>query len=298
MDNHVEHLNGALEGRYEILEEAGRGGMAVVYRARDVRHDRDVALKVLAPEIAAAVGPERFLREIHIAASLQHANIVPLYDSGDADGLLYYVMPFLEGETLQKRIKGEGPLPVEEVLTITREVADALDYAHGKGLIHRDIKPGNILFMNGRAVLADFGLATAFADAEQQALTQSGVMLGTPSYMSPEQAHGSDADTKSDLYSLGCVIYEMLAGDPPFQGTSAQAVLARHVSDQAPPIRSVRPQLPRGVDLTLSKANWSRRFPPGRRRSGRARVGWLRAVCCSSRHSRSWLRGPGSRVSG
>ncbi|TDJ69355.1 MAG: serine/threonine-protein kinase [Planctomycetota bacterium] len=228
--------------------------MAVVYRARDLRHDRDVALKVLAPELSAAVGSERFLREIRIAASLQHANIVALYDSGEADGRLYYAMPFLEGETLQKRIQREGPLPLADALAIAREVAEALDYAHAQGIVHRDIKPGNILFLNGRAMLADFGLATAFAGGDEQKLTQSGVMLGTPAYMSPEQATGNGADSKSDIYSLGCVIYEMFAGDPPFAGTNVQAMLARHVSDPAPPIRSVRPSLPRGVDATLSKA--------------------------------------------
>jgi serine/threonine protein kinase len=253
-ENHIDHLNRALEARYEILEEAGRGGMSVVYRARDVRHERDVALKVVTPEFAAMVGSERFLREIHIAASLQHAHIVPLYDSGDADGFLFYAMPFLEGANLRERIKHEGPLPVEDVLAIAREIADALDHAHAKGFVHRDIKPGNILFLNGRAMLADFGLATAFAGADEQKLTQSGVVLGTPQYMSPEQAVGHEADTRSDLYSLGCVVYEMLAGDPPFSGANVQAVLARHVSDPVSPIRTVRPQLPRVFDLTLSKA--------------------------------------------
>lgn len=249
-----ERLRRALEDRYEIHEEAGRGGMAIVYRARDLKHQRDVALKVLEPDLAAALGPARFLREIQVAAGLQHPSILPLYDSGEADGLLYFVMPFIEGATLSERISCEGPLPVEDALAIAREMANALDHAHGKGLVHRDVKPGNILFQGGRALLADFGLATALSGAEEERLTRSGVVLGTPSYMSPEQALGQDVDERSDLYSLACVVYEMLAGDPPFSGSTAQAVMGRHISDSVPPIRSVRPQLPRVLDDTLAKA--------------------------------------------
>ena len=228
--------------------------MAVVYRARDRKHDREVALKVLQPEVASAVGLKRFLREIRVAASLQHANIIPLYDSGGAGDILYYVMPFVEGPTLHERIRDQGPLSVEETLTITGEIADALDYAHAKGLVHRDIKPGNILFLNGHALLTDFGLATAVSSVEDERLTRTGTALGTPMYMSPEQASGKDIDRRSDVYSLGCVVYEMLAGDPPFTGSTVQAVLARHLSDPVPPIRSVRPQLQRGLDRTLTKA--------------------------------------------
>ncbi|MHC5210482.1 MAG: protein kinase domain-containing protein [Planctomycetota bacterium] len=252
-DDHVERLARALTGQYEILSQAGSGGMSLVYRARDVKHARDVALKILQPEVAAAVGPARFLREIQIAAGLAHPNILALYDSGEADGLLYYAMPFVEGATLQDRIRQDGPLPVEEALAIARDVGEALDFAHGQGVLHRDVKPGNILMLNGRAVLADFGLATAVQGADEQRLTQSGMALGTPAYMSPEQAGGGDVDGRSDQYGLACVVYEMLAGDPPFSGSSARAVLARHVSDPVPSLRSVRPQAGPGVQRVLEK---------------------------------------------
>jgi serine/threonine-protein kinase len=242
-----------LASRYEVLEEAGVGGMARVYRARDLKHDRSVALKVLRPEVAAVIGSPRFLREIRVAAGLQHPGILPLYDSGEAGDLLYYVMPFVEGHTLRGRIEEVGQLTVEEVLAVTRDVAAALDHAHAAGLVHRDVKPDNVLLLEGRAVLADFGLAAGASEAGEERLTQPGTVIGTPSYMSPEQAFGR-VDKRSDLYSLGCMVYEMLAGEPPFTGKTMQMVLARHLSDPVPPIRTVRPQVPVGMEAALMRA--------------------------------------------
>jgi Tol biopolymer transport system component len=271
-----ERLREALAGRYQIVREAGEGGMATVYLARDLKHDRDVALKVLKPELAAAVGQQRFLREIRIAAGLQHPGILPLYDSGEAGGFLYYVMPFVDGMTLHQRIERYGPLAMEEAVAIARDIAEALEYAHGKGLVHRDIKPGNVLFLNGRPVLCDFGLATAASAVGEERLTQTGMVVGTPLYMSPEQASGKrDVDSKSDLYSFGCVVYEMLAGHPPFTGGSPRAVLARHLSDPVPPLRTVRPQLAAGVDGVLRKA--LAKEPADRHESATALVEALRA---------------------
>jgi len=240
----VDRLRAALAGRYEVDREIGRGGMACVYRAHDRQHDRDVALKVLRPELAAALGSERFLREIRIEARLQHPHILPLYDSGTADGLLYYVMPYVEGETLRERIRREKQLPVGEAVRIAQEVAEALDYAHKHDVVHRDIKPGNILLSGGQAVVADFGIARAITVADQESLTASGLAVGTPEYMSPEQGTGnSNVDGRSDIYALGCVLYEMLAGEPPFTGRTAQNILARHRQDPPPPLKVVRPTL-------------------------------------------------------
>jgi serine/threonine-protein kinase len=219
--------------------------MACVYLAHDRQLDRDVALKVLRPELAAALGIERFLREIRIEARLQHPHILPLYDSGAADGLLYYVMPYVEGESLRDRMRREKQLPVAEAVRIAREVAEALDYAHKHGVVHRDIKPGNILLSGGQAVVADFGIARAISVADQESLTASGLAVGTPEYMSPEQGTGdSDVDGRSDIYALGCVLYEMLGGEPPFTGRTAQNILARHRQEPPPPLRVVRPTLP------------------------------------------------------
>src|SRR5881392_992040 len=216
--------------------------MATVYLARDRKHGRPVAIKVLRGEIAGALGPERFLREIEIAAGLTHPHILPLHDSGEADGFVYYVMPFVEGETLRDRLEHERQLPSEEALAITRDVAEALDHAHAHGVVHRDIKPENILFEAGHAVVSDFGIARAITAAAGGKLTETGIAIGTPGYMSPEQAMGSErVDGRSDLYSLACVLYEMLAGEPPFTGPSAESVARQHVAAPAPHVSVMRP---------------------------------------------------------
>ncbi|HTC24701.1 MAG TPA: serine/threonine-protein kinase, partial [Gemmatimonadales bacterium] len=253
MADPIVRLTQALAGRYVLEHEIGSGGTAVVILARDLRHERLVAIKVLRPELAASLGADRFLREIKIAAGLTHPHILSVHDSGEADGLLYYVMPYVEGESLRARLQREGALPVDDALRIAREVADALSYAHSRGVVHRDIKPGNILLIGGHAVVADFGIATA-AGAEGDALTDFGLVVGTPAYMSPEQAGGGAAvDGRSDLYSLGCVVYEMLTGKPPFTGVSAQAVLARHSHDPPAPVRSHRPSVPIEVDAIVQR---------------------------------------------
>src|SRR5882762_2728416 len=230
-----ERLRIALADRYALERELGRGGMAVVFLARDLRHDRAVAIKVLRHEIAAALGAERFLREIQIAAKLHHPHILPLYDSGAAADQLYYVMPYVDGKSLRERLDQETQLPLEDALTIARQVAGALAYAHSHDVVHRDIKPENILLESGEAVVADFGIARAITAAGGDKLTQTGMAIGTPLYMSPEQAGGGAVDGRSDLYSLACVLYEMLAGHPPFLGGTAQAILARHALDPVPP---------------------------------------------------------------
>ncbi|HSM18081.1 MAG TPA: protein kinase [Gemmatimonadales bacterium] len=245
----------ALAGRYTFERELGRGGMAVVYLARDLKHDRQVAIKVLRPEVAAAVGPERFLREIEIAAQLTHPHILPLHDSGEANGFLYYVMPFVSGESLRARLKRERRLPLDEALDIACDVAGALDYAHGRGVVHRDIKPENILLEEGHAVVADFGVARAVTGFVGPALTETGRTVGTPEYMSPEQACAEEViDGRSDLYALGCVVYEMLGGQPPFTAPTARAVLARHMMDSAPSLQALRPDIPAPVRRAVMKA--------------------------------------------
>jgi tetratricopeptide (TPR) repeat protein len=247
-------LRAALADRYFIERELGRGGMATVYLARDQRHERLVALKVLRPELAAVLGPERFLREIRIAAGLSHPHILPLFDSGEAAGCLYYVMPYVAGESLRDRLNRAGQLPLDEALLITREVADALGHAHAKGLIHRDIKPENILLDAGHAMVADFGVARAVDAAGRDSLTETGLAVGTPSYMSPEQAGAEPRlEGTSDLYSLGCVAYEMLSGTPPFTGPTPRSVLARHAVDPVPPLRTLRPGVPPPVEAAIEK---------------------------------------------
>jgi serine/threonine-protein kinase len=251
----VARLSAALADRYVIERELGRGGMATVYLARDLKHDRLVALKVLAPELAATVGHERFLREIAIAAKLHHPNILGLLDSGDAEGLLFYVMPYVEGESLGDRLEREQQLPLDEALRITRDVASALSHAHSLGIVHRDIKPDNILLAGHHTVVADFGIAKAFTDAGGETLTETGLAVGTPAYMSPEQAAGRRGiDARTDIYSLGCVFYHMVVGEPPFTGPSAQAVLARHAIDPVSPMSTVRSTVSPGIDQAVMKA--------------------------------------------
>jgi serine/threonine-protein kinase len=229
--------------------------MATAYLAHDLKHDRPVAVKVLRPELAAALGAERFLREITTTASLRHPHILPLYDSGEAGGFLYYVMPYVAGGTLRDRLDREQQLPLDDVLEITREVADALSYAHAHDVIHRDIKPENILLESGHAVVADFGIAKAVSAAGGETLTETGIAVGTPAYMSPEQAAGEkNLDGRSDLYAVGCVVYEMLAGEPPFTGPTAQAIMARRLSDPVRPLRTVRSSVPPGVEQAVLRS--------------------------------------------
>jgi serine/threonine-protein kinase len=239
----------ALADRYRLERELGRGGMATVYLAHDLRHDRPVALKLLRPELAASLGPERFLQEIRIAARLRHPHILPLHDSGETAGRLWYTMPYVEGESLRQRLAREGQLPIEQAVRIATQVLSALGHAHAHGVIHRDIKPENVLLEDGEAVVADFGVARAITAAGHERLTETGLALGTPAYMSPEQAAGSgELDGRSDVYALGCVLYEMLAGQPPFLGHTAQQLLARHAIDPVPPLRTVRATVPEAVE--------------------------------------------------
>src|SRR5437899_280914 len=229
--------------------------MATVYLAQDRKHHRQVAIKVLKPELAAALGPERFIREIDTAARLNHPHILPLHDSGEAEGFLFYVMPYVEGETLRNRLDGAGQLPLAEALQITREVADALSYAHRHDVVHRDIKPENILFETGHAVVTDFGIARAITVAGGENLTGTGIAVGTPAYMSPEQAAASArVDARSDIYSLGCVLYEMLAGEPPYTGPSAQIVISKRLTDPVPSVRRLREGIPAAIDAAVSRA--------------------------------------------
>jgi serine/threonine-protein kinase len=251
----LDRLKSALSGRYAITRELGRGGMATVYLAEDLRHRRSVAVKVLEPDLAHAIGSSRFLREIEIAARLSHPNILPLHDSGEADGLLYYVMPFVEGETLRDWLNREKQLPLEDALRIVHEVADALSYAHNHGVVHRDIKPENILLAEGHAVVSDFGIARAIDAAGSERLTGTGLAVGTPAYMSPEQATGErGVDARSDIYALGCVLYELLAGEPPYAGPTPHVVIAKLLADPVPSVRRLRETVPAGIDEALVKA--------------------------------------------
>ena len=257
----IDRLSAALADRYRIERELGQGGMATVYLAHDLKHDRKVALKVLKPELAAAIGHERFLREITTTANLRHPHILPLFDSGAAPGpdesgrFLYYVMPFIEGESLRDRLDREKQLPLEDTLRITAQVADALGYAHGRGVIHRDIKPENILLEGEHAVVADFGIARALTSAGTTSLTQAGMAIGTPAYMSPEQAAGErDLDGRSDLYSLGCVTYEMLAGQPPFTGPTVESIIHQQLGALPRPVTQLRAAIPASVSSALQRA--------------------------------------------
>jgi eukaryotic-like serine/threonine-protein kinase len=253
----LDSLREALADRYTVERELGRGGMATVFLAEDRKHGRPVAIKVLHSELTAALGPERFLREIEIAARLQHPHILPLYDSGTAGGFLYYVMPFVEGESLRDRLEREKQLSLEDTLRVATEVAGALAYAHGHGVVHRDVKPENILLSGGSAVVADFGIARAVtaAGGGGEHLTQTGTIIGTPAYMSPEQASGNnEIDGRSDEYSLACVVYEMLVGEPPFTGPTAQAILARQSLDMVSPPSIVRASIPDTVEAAILRA--------------------------------------------
>src|ERR1041385_1602784 len=259
-------LAAALADRYRLERELGQGGMATVHLAEDLKHHRKVAVKVLRPELAAALGPERFLREIETTANLRHPHILPLYDSGEAGGFLFYVMPLVEGESLRNRIEREKQLQIEAALAIAREVADALGYAHSRGIIHRDIKPENILLEGGHAVVADFGIARAVSAAGAEQLTRTGMSIGTPSYMSPEQASGEPTlDGRSDLYALGCVLYEMLGGQPPFTGPTVESVIHQHLMVEPPSITNLRPTVPAAVAGALARVlakNPADRFHP------------------------------------
>jgi eukaryotic-like serine/threonine-protein kinase len=258
----VAHLNASLAGRYLIEREIGRGGMATVYLARDVRHDRKVAVKVLNPELGAVLGVDRFLAEIRVTANLQHPNLLALFDSGETHtgpghegAFLYYVMPYVEGESLRARLDREKQLPIDEAVRITVAVASALDYAHRHGVIHRDLKPENVLLHDGQPLVADFGIALAVSNAGAGRITQTGLSLGTPQYMSPEQATGDRViDGRTDVYSLGAVLYEMLTGEPPHTGATAQAIIARVITDKPRSVRATRDTVPEHIDLAIERA--------------------------------------------
>ena len=300
----LERLAAALHDRYRIERELGAGGMATVYLAHDIRHDRDVAIKVLHPDLGAALGGERFLSEIKTTAKLQHPHILPLLDSGDAAGLLYYVMPVMTGETLRGRLLRERQLPIPEAVRIAREVASALDYAHRQGIIHRDIKPENILLHDGQALVADFGIALAVQQAGGARMTQTGLSLGTPSYMSPEQAMGERTiDARSDIYALGALTYEMLAGDPPFTGSTVQAIVARVLSEKPTPLHTLRDTVPPAVEhavmtalakLPADRFENAKQFADALANPAFATVAVPNVAVMSSTGWRTWLRDPRS----
>jgi eukaryotic-like serine/threonine-protein kinase len=245
VSSQLERLKNAFAGQYEIDREVGSGGMATVYLARDLKHDRQVAIKILRPELAAALGPDRFPREIRIVAKLQHPHVLPLHDSGETEGFLYYVMPFVDGESLRSKLDREGQLPVHDAVRILKEVADALAYAHSHGVLHRDIKPDNVTLSGRHALVMDFGVAKAVSSAGGEKLTTVGVAVGTPTYMSPEQATGEEhIDQRSDIYALGILGYELLTGSTPFTGKTAQAILSAHVLEPPAEITTKRPAVP------------------------------------------------------
>src|SRR3954469_8353818 len=256
MDQNFEALKTALSDRYLLERELGAGGMATVFLAHDPRHNRKVAIKVMHPDLAMLFGPRRFLAEIETTANLQHPHILPLFDSGQVANTVFYVMPYLQGESLRARITREKQLPLADAIRIGSEIASGLDYAHRNGVIHRDIKPDNVLFHDGRALIADFGIALAWNGSDGgNRITRSGVSLGTPQYMSPEQASGqTNLDGRSDVYALGVVLYEMLAGHPPFNGASAQAIIASVLADEPRPIGLKRKAVPAQVDETIQRA--------------------------------------------
>jgi serine/threonine-protein kinase len=321
MSDLAEVLGSALTGRYVIERELGRGAMATVFLARDVKHDRRVAIKVLDPVLGSELQGERFLREIRIVAGLSHPNIVPVHDSGEADGLLYAVMPYIEGESLADRLRREKQLPLADALALARDVAEALAYAHAQGVVHRDVKPSNILLSSGRALVADFGVARAVRAAGSEKLTRTGMAVGTPVYMSPEQIAGeTEIDGRSDVYALGCVLYEMLAGQPPFTGPTGQSLMAQHIAATPPDVTTLRGSVPSGVSGALSKAlakvpadRWSTaadfalalstdatrasaEIPRARRRPGRWTVVTVAGVLVATAVAGLWARA-GARLS-
>ncbi len=251
----VERLRNALSQSYTIDRELGRGGMATVFLAQDTKHDRVVALKVLHPDLAASLGPDRFLREIRLAARLNHPHILPLFDSGDAEGMLYYVMPYVEGESLRERLDREQQFPIEEAIHHGRAIASALDYAHRQGIVHRDVKPENVMLYEGEAMVMDFGIAKAVSAAGSETLTQTGMMIGTPAYVSPEQAAGeTNLDGRSDQYSLACMVYEMISGQRPFSGATPQAIMAKRFTETPRTMGSLRPGVPENVEKAVLRA--------------------------------------------
>ncbi|MGH8121483.1 MAG: protein kinase domain-containing protein, partial [Rudaea sp.] len=251
----IQRLRDLLAQSYNIDRELGRGGMSAVFLAADRRHDRSVAIKVLNPELAASLGPERFLQEIKLAARLNHPHILPLFDSGNVDGLLYSVMPYVEGESLRERLDRERQLSIEETVHHGRAIASALDYANRQGVVHRDVKPENVMLYEGEAMVMDFGISKAVSAAGSATHTQIGMMLGTPAYVSPEQAAGeSNLDGRSDQYSLACMLYEMLTGERPFDGATAQVVMAKRFTETARPLRAIRAAVPEGIERAIAKA--------------------------------------------
>ena len=251
----IDRLGEAISTRYRIQRELGQGGMAKVFLAHDLKYDREVAVKVLRPDVAGGVGPTRFLHEIQTAARLHHPHILPLYDSDQVDGLVYYVMPYIVGGSLHQRLARERRLPVQEALTIAADVAAALGYAHSRGVLHRDVKPENVLLQDGRAVVVDFGLARAIGEANYRKLTQTGILVGTAFYLSPEQIREDrDLDARCDIYSLGCILYEMLAGEPPYAAPSIIQLIRRIVQAPVPQVRGLRPDVPLDLEAAIARA--------------------------------------------
>src|SRR5215212_6089172 len=251
----LQRLRDSLSQAYSIDRELGKGGMATVYLAQDLKHDRVVALKVLHPDLAASLGPDRFLREIKLAARLNHPHILPLFDSGSADGMLYYVMPYVEGESLRERIDRENKIPIDEAIRLTQGIASALDYAHRQGIVHRDVKPENVMLYENMPMVMDFGIAKAVSAAGSETLTQTGMMVGTPAYVSPEQAAGEiNLDAKSDQYSLACMLYEMISGERPFSGNTPQSIMAKRFTETPTSLQELRSSVPESVRKAVARA--------------------------------------------
>ena len=296
-DDLLIRLKGALADRYEVESELDRGGMAVVYLAQDLRHDRKVAIKVLLPSLSATLGTDRFLREIGVLAQLQHPNILTLIDSGQVEGLPYYVMPFVKGLSLAAHLDGEGRLPLEEVVRIASEVSEALETAHRQGVVHRDIKPSNVLLSEGHAVVADFGIAAALDESKLGRLTRTGLSLGSPVYMSPEQASGDrDLDGRTDIYALGCMVYEMLGGEAPFGG-SLESVVSRKILGEIRPLQEICPEVPPGIEKAVSRAlerEPEKRFATAKEFREALQAGLPHELPKGWRRGGRWLRPPWS----